>query len=770
MSRHRTADIAALLAAEYGLQGTASSLPGESDNYLLRSEDGTRYVLKLADKGKTSAVLELEHAAAEAIATGGIGLAVPRHVRTRRGTIEAAYTTPDGATLRGRLLEFVPGEPWCDAGEPTPERRAHVGRCVAQIENALSSVDHPGAHRTHQWDVTAAASHREKAGLITDPTRRSVVERAFMLFVAAAKPYLAALPHSIIHGDLNDENVLVSDDRVSGLLDLGDCLYNPTVCDLAIALTYLLLDEPDPLAAGSEIVAAYHDARPLSAAELEVLFPLMCGRLAISVIIAAERRRIDPTRSAWFLTEPRAWRALERYTSVEPATAATALASGTGLGVFAERGAAREELLERRRRRFSAALSLTYREPVRFVRARGQFLFDDRGWPYLDLYNNVCHVGHCHPRVVAAGQRQMARLNTNTRYLFDELTEYADRLCATLPASLECCFFVNSGSEANELALRLAWAHTGNRDVLVLDNAYHGHTSTLIDISPYKFMTKGGEGHAKPWVHIVPVPDGYRGVHRGNGRDVGIAYGNEVGRVIASTARPVAAFIAESLPSCAGQIIPPAAYFETAFHHVREGGGVCILDEVQVGFGRIGTHFWAFEAQGVVPDIVVLGKPIGNGHPMGAVITTRDIADSFATTGMEFFSTFGGNPVSCAVGMAVLDVIRDEGLQRHALQVGGALRDGLRALMDRQPLVGDVRGTGLFIGMELVRDRDTLEPATEAAAALINALRDRHILVGTDGPFENVVKIKPPMVVTEDDGAMFVRVVDEILGQIPQAR
>jgi ethanolamine-phosphate phospho-lyase len=298
--------------------------------------------------------------------------------------------------------------------------------------------------------------------------------------------------------------------------------------------------------------------------------------------------------------------------------------------------------------------------------------------------------------------------------------------------------------------------------VIVIDNAYHGHTGTLIDISPYKFMRKGGTGR-KPWVHVAPIPDPYRGLYRGAGRPVGEAYGDEVGEILSHLDRPIGAFIAESLMSVAGQVIPPAGYFETAFRHVREAGGVCILDEVQTGFGRSGEAFWAFELQHVMPDIVVMGKPMGNGHPMGAVVTTREIAESFEMKGVEFFSTFGGNPVSCAIGSAVLDVIERERLQDHALRVGTMLRDGLRGLMNRHEMIGDVRGVGLFIGIELVKSRDTREPSRETAARLVNELKDRHVLTGTDGPHENVVKIKGPLVVNEDDVAMTITVVDDVL-------
>ena len=359
----------------------------------------------------------------------------------------------------------------------------------------------------------------------------------------------------------------------------------------------------------------------------------------------------------------------------------------------------------------------------------------------------------------------MGILNTNTRYLYDGLTEYAKRLTDTLPEELDTCFFVNSGSEANELALRLARAKTGAKDMLVVDNAYHGHTTSMIDISPYKFMGKGGPHRPEPWVHVVPVADGYRGQYKGSGREAGEAYGHEVGRIINEIGRPIAGFITESLLSCGGQVIPPDGYFETAFAHVRRAGGVCIADEVQVGFGRVGTHFWAFELQGVAPDIVVMGKPIGNGHPMSAVVTRREIAEAFAN-GMEFFSTFGGNPVSCAIGLAVLDVIETEGLQEHARVLGEHLLGRLKAVQERHPLIGDVRGVGMFVGIELVRDRETLEPATREAAEVVNRLRGRGILTGTDGPFDNVIKLKPPLVVSHGDANMLARVLDEELGEV----
>jgi 4-aminobutyrate aminotransferase-like enzyme len=323
---------------------------------------------------------------------------------------------------------------------------------------------------------------------------------------------------------------------------------------------------------------------------------------------------------------------------------------------------------------------------------------------------------------------------------------------------------VSSGSEANELALRLARAHTGREDVIVLEHAYHGHTSALIDISPYKFDGPGGRGK-KPWVHVAPLADDYRGAYRRGDAQAGAKYARHVAEIlerVKAEGRGVAACIAETLPSVGGQIVFPPDYLAEVYRHVRAAGAVCIADEVQVGFGRLGTHFWGFETQGVVPDIVVLGKPIGNGFPVAAVITTAEIADSF-NNGMEFFSTFGGNPVACAAGLAVLNVLEEEHLQQNALRVGARIIESLQALQTRHTLIGDVRGSGLFLGIDLVLDRETREAAPLQASYVVNRLRDRGILAGTDGPHHNVIKLRPPLVFSEAEARLFVETLEAIL-------
>lgn len=434
--------------------------------------------------------------------------------------------------------------------------------------------------------------------------------------------------------------------------------------------------------------------------------------------------------------------------------------------LFPERGRTRKKILNFRNDHIGKNYSISYKEPLKIVRGRGQYLIDQDGQAYLDCVNNVTHVGHCHPDVVAAGQRQMGVLNTNTRYLHDHIITYSQKLLSKFPAPLSVCFFVCTGSEANELAFRLARTYTGQKDIITVAGAYHGNTNLLVDISPYKHGGPGGRG-APSWVQTVEMPDGYRGPFKGQGYRTGSAYAEDVRKAIdrvKSRGQGVAGFICESVLGCGGQVVLPDNYLKEAFRHVREAGGVCIADEVQVGFGRVGSHFWAFETQDVVPDIVTLGKPIANGHPMAVVVTTPEIAAAFHN-GMEYFNTFGGNPVSCAIGMAVLDVIEKEHLQENARRVGYRLLKGFEKLKENFPLIGDVRGLGLFVGVELVKNRKTLEPAAKEATYIINRLREHGILISTDGPLHNILKLKPPMVFSEQNADDVVEVLGRILAE-----
>lgn len=401
-----------------------------------------------------------------------------------------------------------------------------------------------------------------------------------------------------------------------------------------------------------------------------------------------------------------------------------------------------------RKKHLGKSLSLSYDEPLKILMGSGAFLINNEGRKYLDTVNNVAHVGHEHPRVVKAGQQQMALLNTNTRYLHENINEFAKELLQTFPKELSVVHFVNSGSEANELALRMCRAYSGQKDMIAVEVGYHGNTNACIDVSSYKFDGKGGKG-APEHTHIVPLPDTYRGMYQG--KNTAIKYASHIQAQIVKVqtkGRNIAGFICESIISCGGQIELPQYYLQMAYQAIRKAGGLCISDEVQVGCGRMGSKFWGFQLHDVIPDIVTIGKPIGNGHPLAAVVCTREVADAFAN-GMEYFNTFGGNPVSCAIGREVLRVIKDEKLQENALIVGNYLKNGLSDLQNNFPIIADVRGQGLFLGFELCDEHKN--PLGDKASYLANRIKELGILMSTDGQDHNVIKIKPPIVFSKEN-------------------
>ncbi|XP_062139285.1 alanine--glyoxylate aminotransferase 2-like [Drosophila sulfurigaster albostrigata] len=435
----------------------------------------------------------------------------------------------------------------------------------------------------------------------------------------------------------------------------------------------------------------------------------------------------------------------------------------------------KSDTIKLRNKHIGQACQLFYRsDPLKIVRGQGQYMFDEEGTRYLDCINNVAHVGHCHPEVVRAGALQMATISTNNRFLHDELVQCAKTLTSKMPSPLSVCFFVNSGSEANDLALRLARNYTKRQDVITLDHAYHGHLQSVMEISPYKFNQPGGE--KKPdYVHVAPCPDIYGGQYTDKefpNADLGLLYAQPIADICErqmAKGEGVAAFIAESLQSCGGQILPPAGYFQRVYDAVHQAGGVCIADEVQVGFGRVGSHYWAFETQNVVPDIVCVAKPMGNGHPVGAVVTTPEIAQAFHATGVAYFNTYGGNPVSCAIANAVMRIIDEEGLQQNAHQLGDYLLRECSQLKQEFDCVGDVRGLGLFVGIELVTDRDARIPDTKGAHWVVNRMKQLHkVLVSSDGPNDNVIKLKPPMCFNLENADEFLLAFRECLTTLTQ--
>ena len=773
-----TAEAERIAARLYSLNVSAAPLPSERDqNFLLSVSaaslqglpgepdyDDARFVLKIANSEEAFEILELQNRLIQFLGDRDMSLMFPRVVLTVAGNDIARIKTENGHEHFVRLFTWLEGVSFAEVKPHGRGLLVSLGRALAQMDAALTEFSHPAAHREFYWDLRNASTARYYGSLL--PHRgRIIVER---FFTEWEQINWSDLRFSIIHNDANDYNILISphNQRVAAILDYGDVVHTATVCDLAIALAYVMLDKPDPLGAAAQVVAAYHETYPLTDSEIDVLYTLAVTRLCCSVCYAAQQTRAAPDNEYLNISNAPAWALLETLSTIPVEWPRQMFRYACGLPVIGRQSSqpkrSREELLASREKHLGPSLSIAYRSPLHIVCGSRQYLYDSEGRRYLDCVNNVAHVGHSHPRVVRAANEQMALLNTNTRYLHEDLVEYVERLVATLPDPLNVVYLVCSGSEANELALRLARAHTGREDVIVINTAYHGNTNTMVDLSPYKFDGPGGRG-CPSYVHKIPMPDVYRGPHRGP--EAGKLYANHIRetlRRIGDQGRGLAAFFGESALSCGGQIILPPGYLKDSYQAVRDVGGVCVADEVQTGFGRAGSHFWMFETQGVIPEIVTMGKPIGNGHPLAAVVTTTKIARSFAN-GMEYFNTFGGNPVSCAVGLAVLDVIRDEELQQNAFEIGAYLRHGLQQLQEKHALVGDVRGLGLFMGIELVRNRETLEPARSEAAQIVEQMKERGVLLSTDGPLHNVIKIKPPLVFSHADADFLVRELDEVL-------
>jgi len=778
-----TTEVAARVAAEmYGVTFTIQSLPGEyDDNFHLQAADSRAFVLKMMHPAREDAFVDMQCCAFTHLATKAPHLALPRVIPTSQGELYARVTLEDESSRLVWMLSYLPGTTMAATKLHSPELLGSLGELLGEIDVALLDFAHPCAQRFLKWDLSRSNWARDYLSHIADPERRALAKKFLNLFEEEAVPRFPLLRRSVIYGDANDHNALVDPQtkQVVSVIDFGDMHEGFTVGEPAVAAAYAILGELDALAAAGAVLAGYHQALPLSDEEIAAFFPLLAARLAVSVVNSAHRKSLVRDDPYVTVSEEPAWAALERLASIDSRSALEYFraAAGkvapiagskraSGAGAEPAKGFTFEESLAARKRLLGGNLSLSYDQPLKIVRGSMQHLYDQAGRTYLDVYNNVPLVGHSHPRVVRAIQDQVTLLNTNTRYLHDNILRYAERLTALLPDPLQVCYFVNSGSEANELALRLARTHTGREDVIVLEHAYHGHTSTLIDISPYKFNGPGGRGR-KPWVHVAPIADDYRGTYRRGEANLEKKYAAHVGEILADCKQKgqrVAAYIAETLPSVAGQIVFPPNYLAEVYQHVHANGAVCIADEVQVGFGRLGTHFWGFGTQGVVPDIVVFGKPMGNAFPLAAVVTTREIAASFAN-GMEFFSTFGGNPVACAAGLAVLDVLREENLQQNALTVGTEWLHDLLQLQAKHPLIGDVRGLGFFLGIDLVLNRETRAPATRQASYVVNRLREEGILAGTDGPHHNVIKLRPPLCFTLANANKFTSALNSILGE-----
>ncbi len=665
----------------------------------------------------------------------------------------------NGITLRNgqptRILSFLEGEFLAEI-DIIDDYIIQLGTVLARMNQALEDKKYNAiAARYLKWDLQYCLTRKEYHSYIQDSHKRSKAHHFFLLYQEHVQPIVHTLRKGMIHGDANDWNVLVRENRIAGIIDFGDMAYAPIINELAIAIPYAVFGKDNPLASAALMVEAYHKVYPLKETELDILYYLIGARMAVSVSHSAYFNRHRPDDDYVTISEQPVWDLLDQWISINPIKAANIFRASCGFARIPIPHVNQE--VDKRKKHLSQSLSLSYDSPIQMSGAAFQYMYARNGNTFLDAYNNIPLVGHNHPRVVEAGQRQMARLNTNTRYLYDGLNQYAERLLSTFPSHLNKIFFVNSGSAASDLAMRMAKNHKENAKIAVMEHGYHGNTFMGIDISSYKFDGKGGNG-AKDFILKLDMPDLLRGKYclKENPESVELYVRDAVSKLEEYQGN-IAAFIAEPIMGCGGQIPLPEGYLKAIFDHVKAQGGWCIVDEVQIGFGRVGTHFWGFEQHQVEPDMVILGKPMGNGHPIGAVVCTEAVAESFEN-GMEFFSSFGGNPVSCSIGLSVLDVIEDEQLQKNSLEIGNYIMTTLKEFQNRYDLIADVRGSGLFWGMELMKE---FEPATVDARNLKNWLREKNILISTDGPDDNVIKSKPPLCFNRQNA-------DELLGRVDE--
>jgi 4-aminobutyrate aminotransferase-like enzyme/Ser/Thr protein kinase RdoA (MazF antagonist) len=746
-----------ILRDRFGVETSSlAPLAGERDqNLRVDTADGRRLLFKISNPADGLSIVEMQAAALRHIERVDPGLPVMRVVPDTVGESWAEVRGPDGRNYPVRLFTFLPGRVTANTALTTQAIRS-FGQTTARLGRALRGFFHPAADYEILWDLTHAAKLRLLLSHVSDAARRAQVERVLDRFEARVEAVLPTLRAQVIHGDMSLDNVLLDGDlRVSGIVDFGDMTHAPLVCDLAVSVADVLHGRDDAIDAAEVLIGGYVSVTPLEDEEAALLADLVAARLATEVTVAAWHGGLYPDNAAYLTSSEPGARA---FLDAIEATGFDAVArrfrdacrglpyrhSGTGA------------LLERRRRALPRS-PLFYEHPVHLVRGEGVWLFDPDDRRYLDCYNNVPVVGHGHPRVVRAVAEQQRLLATHSRYLHEAIVELAERLKATLPPALDAVLVVNSGSEANDLAWRIARAATGRSGAVVSSYAYHGLTEATHALSPEEWA----KGEQPAHVTTVPAPDGYRGPYRREEDGWAERYAARIDDAAqALGGHGFAAIYIDPAFTADGILLPPPAYLAEAARRVRALGGVLVADEVQAGHGRYGTGLWSFQPSGIEPDMVVMGKPMGNGFPVAALVVRSQLLAAVPEE-VELFSTFGGNPVACAAALAVLDVIEDEGLVANAAETGSYLRQGLEALAGRHPVIGDVRGEGLLLGVELVDEERV--PAAGRAGRVTEAMRERGILISTTGPAGNVLKIRPPLVFQREHADLLLQTLDEAL-------
>jgi 4-aminobutyrate aminotransferase-like enzyme/Ser/Thr protein kinase RdoA (MazF antagonist) len=752
--------IAVLVAEGWGLPaGAVRPLASERDATILL--DG-RYVLKVSNPAEDPDVVDMENAAMSHAVRVAADLPLPSVVPTVSGASVARISDEAGAACLARLITVVPGVP--AEGRPvTVELAGQIGALAARTGLALQGLFHRAGDRVLDWDIRRARQVLGGPGVLgtfgdLGPRIDSLLPR-----LADAADATTALPAGLNHADVTLTNILTDTapggSRITGLIDFGDMHHTAHVCDLAVTLTSVLRNtagqQPaDPWDLAAAVLNGYQRHRPLTPPEVDVLGDLIIGRLALTLAISQRRSAAYGDNQAYigqYDTSTR--RILTELLDLGPGPVTGRLRSLTGTRRPGD-GARPGDLLRRRRRVTGDALSpLFYSRPLHIVRGEGTWLFAADGTRYLDAYNNVAVVGHAHPVVTQAVSRQLSVLNTHSRYLHHGIVELAERLLATMPSSLDTCLFTTSGTEANELAWRMATAYTGGNAAIIAEHAYHGSTKWMADLSSNEWPA----GYHPDHVATFAAP------RRSTG---GVDHPTAAGRVTAAAARladqgnRAALVLADLGFTSEGVLDAPADFIAGLVDGARQAGALFLADEVQSGFGRVGPAFWRFAAAGVTPDFVALGKPMGAGYPIGALITRREIAGSLARD-YEYFSTFAATPAAAAAGLAVLDVLENERIPERTRTVGDHVRAQLRDLAGRDARLGEVRGTGLIAGIEITGPPDTRDLASRRAFArgLLDALRDQRVLAGLTGPDGTVLKIRPPLIWHTGEADLFAAAV-----------
>jgi 4-aminobutyrate aminotransferase-like enzyme/Ser/Thr protein kinase RdoA (MazF antagonist) len=773
------------LGSHFNLAGSLTPLYSERDqNFRLTDTQHRDWTVKIANAAEDAAVITCQIGTFAHIAKVDPTLPVPRLHPTADGEDMVEIAHDDGQRHQLYLLSFLPGITF-DKVARVADLPVRLGHLLARLGRAMAGFDHPGAHdRQLLWDAREVPRYLPEVHRLPSEKDRDLAVGVLEHMRDRVMPRLTGLRHQLIHGDVNEHNALVDPSmscEITGIIDFGDMIHAPLVQDVASLAADYMNDPASVLEVLSSAVAGYHSVTALQPAEIELIFDLTSARLMLAPLINCYRQEETPDSPNYLsdftdkhlacghalqkIGRDAVTRTLRQVCGLPAAETAPRTTSTIAPTVAA--------LLGRRNRALSPSMPLFYDPPLHLVQGDGVWLTDSAGRRYLDCYNNVPHVGHCHPHVAEAIAAQLRRLNTNTRYLGDQAVAYSERLTRSLSPGpggkssdnpLSVCAFVNSGSEANDIAWRMARAWTGNAGGMVMEFAYHGITEATDAFSP----SATGSGRIAPHIRTLIPPDTYRGAYRGAEQDLAQKFAAHADVQIASLARAgfqPAAFVVDSAFMTNGILDVMPGYLKSVFSKVRAAGGLCIADEVQSGFGRMGKHLWGYSHHDVMPDIITIGKPAGNGHPLGVVITRPEIMEEFCRQS-SFFSTFGGNNVSCAAGLAVLDVIEQEHLIENAASTGAHLKQGLTSLMKKHDVIGAVRGTGLAIGVELVVDRQTRAPARYQTGRLLNLLRDEGVLVGSEGQLANIVKVRPPIVFQKEHADLAIQAFDRALSKL----